>query len=121
MAKQNAIVDLTVEFAQQIIQYCELLEKGKKWVLANQLLKSGTSIGANVWEAQHADSRVDFIHKMKIAAKEAHETAYWLLLCEKSETYPNCNELKIKLDSIQKVLTKIIVSSKKKTISKSAH
>ena len=54
--------------------------KEKKLVISNQLLKSGTSIGANVFEAQYAESRIDFIHKMKIAQKEANETLYWLLL-----------------------------------------
>ncbi len=53
--------------------------------ISNQLLKSGTSIGANVFEAQYSESRLDFIHKMKIALKEANETFYWLTLCEKME------------------------------------
>lgn len=56
--------------------------KQKKFVIAKQLLKSGTSIGANSVEAQNAESKADFIHKIKIAAKEADETQYWLLLCD---------------------------------------
>ena len=74
----NVIVDKTFDFAVKIIEYCELLESHKKFVISNQLLKSGTSIGANVSEAQNAESRADFIHKIKLAAKEANETNYWL-------------------------------------------
>jgi len=73
-AKPNLIVDLTFEFSLRVISFTEILEGMKKFVIANQLLKSGTSIGANVWEAQNAESKDDFIHKMKIAAKEADET-----------------------------------------------
>ncbi len=83
--EKNLIVDLTFDFALEIIKYTGLLEKDRKFVLATQLLKSGTSIGANVREAQNAESKPDFIHKMKIAAKEADETEYWLLLCDKTE------------------------------------
>ena len=73
---ENLIVKLTIEFAMEIIEYTELLEEHKKYVIARQLLRSGTSIGANVHEAQNAESKEDFIHKMKIAAKEADETEY---------------------------------------------
>jgi len=92
--KQNLIVDLTIQFALNIIDYCDLLESNKKYVIANQLLKSGTSIDANVHEAQNAESKADFIHKLKIAAKEADETDYWLILCEKSKIYPFNNTQK---------------------------
>ncbi len=91
--EKNLIVDLTFQFALDIINYAEQLQKIKKYVLATQLLKSGTSIGANVREAQNAESKQDFIHKMKVAAKEADETEYWLLLCNSSEGYPNCEKL----------------------------
>jgi four helix bundle protein len=79
--KQNVIVEKTFSFALKVIEFCEILEEKKKYVIARQLLKSGTSIGANVREAQNAESKADFIHKIKIAAKEADETEYWLLLC----------------------------------------
>jgi four helix bundle protein len=110
--KSNLIVDLTIKFALEIIEYCELLESKKKFVLANQLLKSGTSIGANVHEAQNAESKADFIHKIKIAAKEADETDYWLNLCNLSPSYPKPVGLDIKVTSIINVLSKIISSSK---------
>lgn len=71
---KNLIVRLTFEFAIEIIMYCEQLGKERKYIIAKQLGKAGTSIGANVREAQNAESKSDFIHKMKIAAKEADET-----------------------------------------------
>lgn len=110
---KNLIVDLTFEFALKIIKYVEELESMRKYVIANQLLKSGTSIGANVREAQNAESKNDFVHKMKLAAKEADETEYWLLICSKSEGYPENGELQNELTVISKVLSKIISSSKK--------
>lgn len=74
--RKNIILELGVEFALSIMQYCNLLEEQKHFVIANQLLKSGTSIGANIHEAQSAESIIDFIHKLKIADKEAVETEY---------------------------------------------
>ena len=106
----NLIVNLTFNFSLNIIEFIQVLEKEKKYNLANQLFRSGTSVGANVNEAQSCESRKDFIHKMKIAAKEAEETKYWLSLCQHSPSYPNPNELLEKLFII-KVLNKIIVSS----------
>jgi len=112
--KKNLLLDLTIDFSLDIIKYCELLEEKRKYVIARQLLKSGTSIGANSHESQNAQSKKDFIHKLKIAAKEADETKYWLILCNKSENYPNTGALQDKLLSIQKVLSKIISSTYKR-------
>ena len=69
--KDNVIVSKSFQFALDIVQFCELLEENRKYLISRQLLKSGTSIGSNVREAQNAESKADFIHKMKIAAKEA--------------------------------------------------
>jgi len=110
----NLIVDLTFEFALKVIAYVELLEKKHKYVIGRQLLKSGTSIGANVREAQNAESKPDFIHKMKIAAKEADETDYWLQLCKRAEGYDDCDTLIKDCESIIRVLSKIIGTSKSK-------
>ena len=110
--KENIIIDLTLEFALKVISYSELLEDQKKFIVSRQLLKSGTSIGANVREAQNAESKADFIHKIKIAAKEADETLYWLTLCEMSENYPSDELLKEKLLQIIKILSKIVSTSK---------
>ena len=78
--RDNPILKLTFEFSIQVVLYCELLEEKRKFVIANQLLKSGTSIGANCKEAQNAESKSDFIHKIKIALKELEEAEYWLSL-----------------------------------------
>ena len=109
---ENLIVRLSLEFAVDIIAYSEKLEELRKYVISRQLLKSGTSIGANVREAQNAESKADFIHKLKIATKEAGETEYWLILCELSPSYPNPENLKEKLLSIINILSKIIITSK---------
>jgi four helix bundle protein len=110
---RNLIVDLTLEFSIELVKYCDDLENKRKYIIARQLLKSGTAIGANVSEAQNAESVADFIHKMKIAAKEAEETEYWFLICKHSHGYPAVEALMEKLKSIQKVINKIISSSKK--------
>lgn len=78
LKKENLIVQLTFDFAVEAINFCEDLEKIKKWSLANQLTRAALSIGANVREAQNAESKADFIHKMKIAAKEAEEVEFYL-------------------------------------------
>ena len=106
--KENIILNQSFEFALKIVKYCEVLYKKKQFIIGDQPLKSGTSIGANVYEAQHAESKADFIHKMKIAAKEASETLYWLILCERSETYVFDQKLMSGLDEIIKILSKII-------------
>ena len=112
MEKRNEILELSIQFSLDIIEFTEILESKRKFVIANQLLKSGTSVGANIFESQSAESRADFIHKLKIADKEAKESEDWLLLCEKSPSYPFNDELKLKLLSFQKLLSKIISTSK---------
>lgn len=102
----------TINFSLAIVKYCEVLEQGRKYVIAKQLLRSATSIGANVFEAQNAESKADFIHKMKIAAKESSETLYWLILCERSENYQFDKKLRADIDEITRILSKIISSSK---------
>ena len=114
MDRDNVIVRLTFDYALLIIDYASELEELRKFVIANQVLKSGTSIGANVNEAQSAESRKDFIHKLKIADKEVKETKYWLSLCKYAKNYPFRDELLTKLDEIQRVLGKIIITSIKK-------
>jgi len=112
--KDNVIIKLTFQFSLDIIKYCEGLQEDKKFVIANQLLKSGTSIGANIREAQNAESKADFIHKFKIAAKEIEETIYWLELCNFSESYPNAGVLIEQINTISRIVNKIIITSKQK-------
>jgi four helix bundle protein len=104
--KENVIVDKSLQFAVEIIRFSEKLEEEKKFVIARQVLKSGTSIGANVREAQNAESKADFIHKLKIAAKEVEETDYWLLLCKLSVFYPYDELLHQNLVELAKILSK---------------
>ncbi len=112
--RKNIIVEMTFEFALQIIDYAELLESKRKFILANQILKSGTSIGANTREAQNAESKADFIHKFKIAAKEGDEVQYWLALCKAAKSYPDpSQDLFDRLQSIINVISKILSTSKR--------
>jgi len=113
MKRKNEILELSFQFAFEVIQYCEILEEGRKYVISRQLLKSGTSIGANVREAQAPQSRADFISKMTIALKEAHETAYWLELCHACPSYPNPTELTPMINSIKSLLGKITYNGKR--------
>ncbi len=111
--KENIILKISVEFALVIIDYSEQLKVHKHYEIASQLIRSGTSIGANIWEAQSSESRKDFGHKLKIADKEAKEVEYWLLLCKSSEHIKNYDEeLDGKLLSIQKLLSRIISTNK---------
>lgn len=104
--KENLIIDLTFKFALGIIEYCEKLESERKYVVARQLLKSGTSIGANSREAQNAESKADFTHKFKIAAKEVDETEYWLMLCKQSKNYPDPDMLLEDVLVISRIISK---------------
>ena len=110
--KNNPILNLTIEFSIESISFVELLEEKRKFVVANQLLKSSTSIGANVHESQNAESKADFIHKMKIAAKEADEVEYYLQLIHQSDDLPIIELPLEQIQSIIKILSKIISSSK---------
>jgi four helix bundle protein len=114
MDKDNLIVRLSFEFSLHVIAYAEELNQSKRFVMANQLLRSGTGIGASVCEAQNAESLADFIHKMKLAAKEAGESIYWLGLCKMSENFPPCQTLLDECKAIHAILSKIIASSKNK-------
>jgi four helix bundle protein len=109
--KKNVVVEKSFQFAVQIIEFTDLLKEQRRYSLSNQLFKSGTSIGANIKEAQNAESKQDFIHKMKIAAKEADETEYWLELCQIFGY--NVNEIISNCHQIQLILSKIISTSKR--------
>ena len=110
---ENIIVKLSFQFAKEILALCAFLEEKNKFIIANQLLKSGTSICANINEAQHAESRSDFIHKLKIAAKEAEETKFWLLLIQESKYFDVDIRFFDQLTQIQKLLSAIISSTKR--------
>ena len=110
--KENLILRLTFNFAVEIVKFTEELQRSRKFVIGDQLLRSGTSIGANVKESQNAESKRDFIHKLKIALKEVDETEYWLFICNEVESYPSTDHFIAKLTEIYKVLTKIVYTTK---------
>ena len=117
MTKKNLIVDLSFDFALEVIKLYKILTSRNEYMISNQLLKSATSIGANVNEAQAGQSRKDFTAKMAIASKEARETHYWLLLLKKSELVSFNNKEMIidnllqRLSSLTNILTKIVKSA----------
>ncbi|MEQ1745385.1 MAG: four helix bundle protein [Saprospiraceae bacterium] len=109
----NPLLKHSFEFALLVDENTARLYDLKRYDLARQLFRSGTSIGANAFESQHAESKQDFIHKLKISAKEASETAFWLLVCQHRNGYPPCEHLLAKLEEINRLLSSIISSSKK--------
>ena len=113
MKTGNLIVEKTFDFALNIIEFYIQLKENDEFVLSKQLLRSGTSIGANVEEAIAAQSKKDFINKMSIAAKEARETKYWLRLLDKSNlTQLDCKTHLEGIEHILNILSKIILTSK---------
>ncbi|WP_297417139.1 four helix bundle protein [Clostridium sp.] len=107
--KENLLIDLSLEFSVIIVQtYKDLCSKNKEFVLSKQLLRSGTSIGANINEANYAISKPDFINKMHIALKETAETEYWIMLLEKSG-YIDANTYNIRNKCLS--LKRILISS----------
>lgn len=121
MFDKNPLLKLSFSFSLELVEYCERLEEQKKYIIARQLLRSGTSIGANSMEAQNAESKADFVHKIKIAAKEAEETQYWLWLCNESKSYPSCIALIEKAEELNKLLGAIIYKSKNPNVNISAN
>jgi four helix bundle protein len=116
MEKKNIIKEKSFAFAIEIVFLYKVLIERKEFVLSKQILRSGTSIGANIREAEHAQSKVDFIHKLSISLKEANETEYWLDLLYETK-YINELEfqnLKPKIIELLKLLTSIINTSKAK-------
>ncbi|MBP5663669.1 MAG: four helix bundle protein [Bacteroidales bacterium] len=113
MAKNNIIMDKSFSFALNIMNYCDKLDANKKFAISNQLIRAGTSTGANIHEAQNAESKLDFIHKLKVAAKEAEETDYWLQLCNEADNYPSAEELIVQVHELKKLLCSIIAKTKR--------
>jgi four helix bundle protein len=115
--KDKKIDKRTFDFALEIIEAYKFLVNKHEYVLAKQLVRSGTSIGANVHEAQAAQSKKDFIAKMAIASKEARETHYWLRLLDRAgqlEGFQNKEELISEIEAIINILTKIVKTSMEK-------
>ncbi|WP_036489746.1 four helix bundle protein [Myxosarcina sp. GI1] len=116
--RENAIKDKSFAFALRIVKLYQYLTKEKKeYVLSKQLLRSGTAIGALVREAQQAESKADFIHKLAIALKEANETDYWLELLHQSGyiDLKGFQSISTDAEELLKLLTSIIKTTKNKT------
>jgi four helix bundle protein len=112
-AAPNPILDKSFDFALVIIDLYQRLQADREFVISKQLLRSGTSVGANVEEATAAESRRDFIHKMALASKEARESMYWLRLLSKSRLVPGLDvspEL-TRAHELVKLLTSIVKSA----------
>ncbi len=112
MKSENKILDLSFDFAIRSIGLYKLLIEHKEFVISKQLLRSATSIGANVEEANAAQTKKDFIAKMSIASKEARETKYWLRLLDKSKlVHLDYTQYLTSVEHIINLLTKIVKTS----------
>lgn len=107
--KNNPIKERSFIFALSIIKLYKKLQRNNEFVISKQLLRSGTSIGANIEEATAAQSKKDFLHKMSIASKEARETTYWLRLLKESNLINISVDKHLdEIDQIIKIITKIV-------------
>lgn len=112
MKKENVIVTKSFDFALVIVELYKQMIEQKEFVLSKQLLRSGTSIGANIQEATAAISKKDFIAKMSIASKEARETKYWLQLLDRSKLVDlDFSKLIEEADQLINILTAIVKTS----------
>ena len=117
--KDNIIVKKSYAFALEVITLYKLLIEKKEFVMSKQILRSGTSIGANIHEAVASESKKDFIHKLSIAVKESRETSYWLNLLKDSNfiNKEDFNKLHISCPEIIKIFNSIILTTKEKYFS----
>lgn len=113
--KENLLVDLSKQFAVDVVNLCsDIKENRKSNVLLNQVLRSGTSIGANIHEANYASSKADFTNKLQIALKECYETDYWLSIFKETNIITE-NEYKDmfgKCSKIRRLLISCITTAK---------
>lgn len=117
MKNDNIIAIKSFDFSLKIISLYIRLKKENEFIISKQLLRCGTSIGANIEEAIAAQSKRDFISKMSIASKEARETKYWLRLLDKSELSEiPVNEYLIEIEHIINIITKIIKTSQESIV-----
>ena len=107
--KENKLVDLSMDFSVDIINLVKFLKSNHETIISNQIGRSGTSIGANIHEAQYAQGKKDFISKLEIALKEASETGYWLELAYRTN-YIDAQQYKILSDKCA-TLRVMLVSS----------
>ena len=106
---KSKLLDISTELAIDIINLARTLQQNKEFIISNQIGRSGTSIGANIREAQYAQSRADFISKFKIALKEANETVYWLNILLNTDCIDNDDYKKI--NSMCSTIKVLLISS----------
>ncbi|TRX70914.1 four helix bundle protein [Carboxylicivirga sp. M1479] len=113
---KNIVKEKSFAFAVEIVNLCRGLQEQKEFTLSKQLIRSGTAVGALIREAEHAESKKDFIHKFAIAQKECNETLYWLELLDATNYIPETtfNKLENNATELLKLITSIIKSSKAK-------
>ncbi len=111
----NIIRDKTYALALKTIEICDELDEKRCYTLSKQLLRSGTSIGASVRESKYAESKKDFVHKLKISLKEADETDYWISLLHDSGKIDasKYKEQKKTVSEVMKILERIVISTLK--------
>ena len=114
--KENIILTKSYSFALEIVNLYKFLLEKKEFVISKQILRSGTSIGANVHEAVASESKRDFIHKLAIAAKESRETQYWLNLLKDSDyiSLEQFEKISKHCDELIRILNSIILTTKER-------
>ena len=112
---EGLLSKLSIDFSVLIVEYYQwLVNEKREHVMSKQILRSGTSIGANVYEANFGASRLDFINKLQIALKEANETKYWLVVLERTGYFDSSfSQIPAKLDYIRNMLIKSVNTAKK--------
>jgi four helix bundle protein len=118
MKTENIILHKSFKFALDTIQLCRMLQTQNEFVISKQLLRAGTSVGANVREAQNAESRKDFTHKLSISQKECDESMYWLELLFHSGQISRIefDVLNNEAQQILKIIKSIIISTNQKKL-----
>jgi len=114
---ENKVAPKSLAFAIRIVKlYKWIVETQKEFVISKQLLRSGTAIGALIWEAEHAQSKLDFLNKMNVALKESNETMYWLILLKETQYLKEDEFESIYADAeeLLKMLASIVKTTKMK-------
>jgi four helix bundle protein len=113
--KENILKTKSYSFALQTINICRKLQENKEFILSKQLLRSATSVGANIREANNAQSKADFIHKLSISIKECDESQYWIELLKDSLYLKEDDFIQLHKEAteIHRILTRVILTSKK--------
>ncbi len=110
---KNILKEKSLDFAASILEFSDTLKEKKMFEVSNQLVRSASSIGANIYESEYAESQSDLLHKLKISEKEASETHFWLELCSRNKHIEVPKEIIASLIEIKRLLGASIVTIKK--------